>query len=263
LIIQGLHHNVGQMRAVVRAVGRVALGGLAMVGAEAAYAVVRPGPRLEEFDASGTFGDPSSPPLKMAVLGDSSCTGIGVETADEIWSRLVAYRLAERFLVTMTSLAKGGSRASDLISNQLEIACRLAPDLVFVSVGANDVLKGVPIPVFERNLDQVIGELSAVCGLVVQSGVGDLGTIPRLLPPLDRMISLRGIRADRAHQRVADRYGSLKVDMRGLTSHQFRTNPDIFSVDLLHPTAVGHRVWAEAAWVTIEPHLSRLASAIN
>jgi lysophospholipase L1-like esterase len=257
------YQNVEAVRAVVRVVGRVALGGVAMVGAEAAYAARRPGPRLESFDASGTFGHPSSPPLSVAILGDSSCTGTGLGCADEIWSRLIAYRLAERFHVTMTSLAVGGSRASDLISNQLERACQLAPDLAFVSVGANDVLKGVPMSVFERNLDRLVGELTAACRLVVQSGVGDLGVIPRLLPPLDRMISYRGIRADRVHQRVADRYGSLKVDMHGLTSHHFRTNPDIFSVDQLHPTAVGHRVWADAAWTTIEPHLGRLNGGIN
>jgi lysophospholipase L1-like esterase len=51
--------------------------------------------------------------------------------------------------------------------------------------------------------------------------------------------------------------------MHGLTSHHFRTNPDIFSVDQLHPTAVGHRVWADAAWTTIEPHLGRLNGGIN
>jgi lysophospholipase L1-like esterase len=245
----------------VRGIGGIALAGVALVGLEAAYAALRPAPELEEFDPSGRFGDPALPEVRMVVLGDSSCTGVGCDSADQIWSWIVADRLTRTHSVTLNSLAVSGSTAHDLVVGQLEPAIRFSPDLAFVSVGANDVLKGVAMRRFEKHLDVVVGRLSAVAGMVVLSGVGDLGTIPRLLPPLEHLVRRRGAGADRVHRLVAERYQALKVDMVGLTTQEFRTNPDIFSPDLFHPTAVGHRVWAEAVWTTIQPHLDRLPGA--
>lgn len=226
--------------------------GVATIGAEALWAIARPAPDLPQFDASGTEGPSNGRPLHIAALGDSTTTGPGVDRPEDIWIRQLARMLTD-FRVKISSFAVGGSRSMDVRYEQLEPAIQTAADITFVSVGANDALKAVPVRVSEQHTDEIVRRLSETETTVVLSGVGDLGTIPRLLPPLDRIMRMRGRAIDGVQQRVAERHGALKVDMWNLTTHQFRTNPDIFSADLFHPSRIGHQVWAEAAYVTIRP----------
>ena len=66
--------------------------GAAVLGLEAAYAILKPSPLLPEFDPSDEFGDPTDPMLRVAALGDSSVTAPGVTGPEEIWITLVCQR---------------------------------------------------------------------------------------------------------------------------------------------------------------------------
>ena len=223
---------------------------------EAAYAVLRKVPFQEEFDASGSLGPLDGEPLLMVVVGDSSCTGPGVGDVSEIWCRLVASRIAERgYRVTIKSFAVGGATSATALRNQVPEAEALDADLTFIAVGTNDVIHQVSLPTLERNLDEIVRRLSRASQQVVVAGIGDLGTVPRLLPPLRQLASRRGRRADAVQARVAARYGAIKADLWGAAADAFRTDRSIFSADLFHPAAPGHVVWAEAAWEALEPHL--------
>jgi lysophospholipase L1-like esterase len=223
---------------------------------EAAYAVLRKVPFQEEFDASGSIGPIDGKPLLMVVVGDSSCTGPGVRDLSEIWCHLVASRIADRgYRVTIKSFAIGGATSSTALRNQVPEAEALDADLTFVAVGTNDVIHQVSLPSLEKNLDEIVRRLSRASQQVVVAGIGDLGTVPRLLPPLRQLASRRGRRADTVQARVAARYGAIKADLWGAAADAFRTDRSIFSADLFHPAAPGHVVWADAAWEALEPHL--------
>lgn len=228
------------------------IAGATVIGLEAAYAILRPAPRLPEFDPSGVFGDPTLPQLRVVVLGDSSVTAPGVSTPSEAWVSLLCTRLAKHRHVVLRSLAIGGSMAHDLIDSQLEKAIEFHPDLVFVSVGANDVLKGVPLRRFATNLDRLIGTLGSSGAVIVQSGVGRLGTIPRLYPPLSNMVAVRAWRFDRVHKRVAERYGTMVVDQRSDSATLWRRDSSLWAEDLFHVSAAGHARWANLAWAAVE-----------
>ena len=242
---------------VRRRFGMFAAASVAALGVEAAWAVLRPAPRFGELDPSGRLGGRQLPSLRVVALGDSTLTGIGLDHADQIWVRLLAARLANSFSVELHSFAVGGSKASDILASQLEPAVELAPGLALVSVGANDMLRGVPIPRFEQELDEIAGRLSQVAQLVLLSGVGDLGTIPRLLPPLRHYMTRRSRAGDAAHARVAGRRGVVHAQQWGWSRDRFR-QPEAFAADLFHASADGHEVWAEVAWQALEPHLERL-----
>ncbi|MGH8870892.1 MAG: SGNH/GDSL hydrolase family protein [Acidimicrobiia bacterium] len=229
--------------------------GAVILGAEAAYAVLRPARRMTEFDPSGVFGDPAHPPYRVAVLGDSSVTAPGVAGPHEIWVTMVCRRIAETRHVTLRSLAVSGSRAEDLIRDQLEPALVFDPDLVIVSVGANDVIKGVGIRSFERRLDELVATLVETGAVVILSGVGDIGTIPRLKPPLRNLMSRRSERFDRVHHLVATRYGAHVVEHRKDNPTIWYSDRALWSPDLFHVSAAGHRRWAESTWHTLEPLL--------
>lgn len=240
---------------VGKLIRRGLIAGATVVGLEAAYAVLFPAPLLEHFDPSGEFGDPSRPDLKVAVLGDSSVTAPGVAGAHEIWVSLVCARLAETRHVVLESYAVGGSMAHDVISDQLEPAIEFAPDLVFVAVGANDVIKGVPLRRFAVNLDHLIGRLARTGAVVVQSGVGHLGTIPRLHPPLSLMFARRARRFDAAHWKVAAVHGTAVVDQRSDDARVWHSDRSLWAPDLFHVSAAGHARWADTIWATVGPLL--------
>lgn len=244
---------------VTRLLKRGALAGAVVLGLETAYAVLRPGPDLDSFDPSGDFGDPNSPTIRVAVLGDSSVHAPGVAGPHEIWVSRLCHRMAGDYHVLLESFAVGGSMAHTLVREQLDPAISVQPDLVFVSVGANDVIKGVPLRVFEKNLDHVVSKLADSGATVVQSGVGDIGSIPRLYPPLQNLMSRRALRFDRAHWRVADRYGTTVVDQRSDDGDVWYEDKELWAADLFHVSARGHERWADTAWRTVEPLLTRLS----
>jgi len=100
---------------------------------------------------------------RVAVLGDSSVTAPGVSGPEEIWVTRVGARLGETHHVTLRSFAFSGSKAADLIDNQLEPALAFVPDLFLVAVGANDALRGVRLRSFEVRLDDLVS-------IMVESG---------------------------------------------------------------------------------------------
>lgn len=231
--------------------------GAVILGAEALYAVLQPAPRQTEFDPSGVFGDSSHPPLRIAVLGDSSVTAPGVAGPEEIWVSIISQRAAQKRHVTLRSYAVSGSRADDLLRDQLQPAIAWDPDIFLVSVGANDVIHGVGIRVFERRLDELVAALTETGALVILSGVGDIGTIPRLKPPLRNLMTQRSARFDRAHHRVAARFGAHVVPHRKDDPTIWYTDRDLWSADKFHVSAAGHQRWADSTWRTFEPLLEQ------
>lgn len=214
------------------------------------YAVLRPSPEQEQFDPSAVFGHPESPLLKVAALGDSTITAPGVGGPEEIWITRICLELARSHRVELRSFAAGGSMAHHLIAEQLRPALDFGPDLVVVSVGANDALKGVTPGRFEQNLDILVSELTDAGATVVQSGVGDLGTIPRVYPPLRHLLSRRSLRFNAAHERVAERNGSWVVPQRD-GPVDIWDERHMWSDDLFHVSARGHEVWGDLGWKTV------------
>jgi lysophospholipase L1-like esterase len=241
---------------VPRLIKRGMTAGALVLGAEAAYALLRPSPIQPEFDPSGEFGERGLPPLKVAVLGDSSVTAPGVSGPEEIWVSRVCARLAERYRVTLRSFAVGGSQVSDLVETQLEQALAFCPDLVFIAVGANDALKGARLGRFEAQLDELVEVLTEAGAEIVLSGVGDLGTIPRLYPPLRNLMTIRSARFDAAHHHVAARHGAHVVEQRTDNPEVWYLDRGLWSADLFHVSAAGHERWANVAWRTVEPVLA-------
>lgn len=229
---------------------------VALLGVELLYALLRPAPQLEEFDISATFGSSDLPGMRVAVLGDSTITAPGVAGPDEIWVSRVCQKLAETHHVVVKSFAIGGSMAHDLIAEQLDPALSFAPDLVFLSVGANDALKGVTPRKFEENLERLVSRFRDHGAVVIQSGVGDLGTIPRLYPPLRQLLTRRGLRFNEIHESVAAKHGSWVVPQRESPVDMWYKDRDLWSPDLFHVSSRGHEIWADLGWKTVQSALS-------
>jgi len=110
----------------------LAAGALAGLAGEALYTGFRDLPRFGGVDPSGTFGTPDLPPLRIAVLGDSSCTGPGLDDPDDIWVRRIGAHFGRRFHTVIDSVAVGGSQASDVLRDQVPMVLSTSPDMALV-----------------------------------------------------------------------------------------------------------------------------------
>lgn len=248
---------------VSRLITRGAFVGAALLALEAAYAVLRRSPRLEDFDPSGRFGEESHRPFRLAVLGDSTVTGPGVLSADNTWARIVARRVADLgHRVELMSFAKSGSRTRDVIADQMSPALEWDPDLILVSIGANDLIKGGSASRFGLELDHLIGALVKGGAPVVQKGLGDLGTIPRLVPPLRGLITRRSLMFDEIQRRVAAGHGSTVVEHRTDSRRIWLDDRDLWAEDLFHISAKGHERTAHFIWMTMEPLLGDMNASV-
>jgi lysophospholipase L1-like esterase len=202
-------------------------------------------PSLENQDPSGVFGDPEAKPLTIVFLGDSSVTAPGVEPLDEAWPRQIAIHLGERFRVKAVSVAVGGAKARDVLESQVDMALEHEPDIAYLVVGSNDAFRGTPVSRFEAEYDRIVSRLHADVPAVGLSGIGDLGTIPRL-PHLARGISrIRGRAMDRAVVRISANYPrAIKSNTWTVMHDVFGNDPKMFGGDLFHASAAGHRAFA-------------------
>ena len=202
-------------------------------------------PTLENQDPSGIFGDPDAPPLRLVFLGDSSVTAPGVEPLDHSWPRQMAFRLASKYRVEAISFAVGGSKARGVLDEQVDAALAAEPDIAYLAVGSNDALRGTPVGRFESDFDEVVNRLYDVVPAIGLSGIGDLGTIPRI-PELARGVARVRARAmDRAIGRVAARYPcTVKSHVWDIMAIDFVQRPELFAEDLFHASAEGHLAFA-------------------
>jgi lysophospholipase L1-like esterase len=217
-------------------------------------------PTLSNQDPSGAFGDPRAPRLSIAILGDSTVTSPGVEPLDASWPRQIAFGLGDRYRVEVHSVAVGGSKACHVLADQVPAAIAVEPHIYIVSVGGNDALRATPVARFEREYDAILSRLTEHSRLIAVSGVGDLGTIPRL-PAMARAIARNRARAfDRAIRRVVRRFPHvIKTDTWSPGWDEFKTNPEvIFGADQFHASAYGHRVYTAAMQPAITELIKRI-----
>ena len=226
--------------------GITAFGVATLVG-EFIYAHQRNLPEFPDHECNAMFGADDLPAVSVLAVGDSALTGPGLASPDQIFLHRVLNDLASEYHITLTSLAKGGSRTLDVIETQLPLAIAKSWDVVVLSCGVNDVMHGVPIRLVERRLREIVDELERVATRVVLAGVGDVGTAPRAPFPLSLGVTGLARATDRLHAKVMmDRPLVLKAPMWETTTETFRSGADLFAEDLFHPNAAGHEVWASA-----------------
>ena len=237
-------------------------GSLAVAAAVAGTAVIlvvevqlaRSGSRLSErelvLDRSGTG-------KRLVWLGDSTAAGVGASDAAGALPTQVADGLARSGAapvngpgsgsgVSVAVLAVSGARVADVLADQVPKVAGLRPDLVLISVGANDTIHLTGRGAFRQTYEKVVRALLAGVWVVLL-GVPDMGSIPRFAQPLRAVAGWRGRNLDAEVRRVATATGAVYVDIAGPTGPPFRRRPDrYFAADDFHPNDAGYGLWSDA-----------------
>ncbi|MDQ3681330.1 MAG: SGNH/GDSL hydrolase family protein [Actinomycetota bacterium] len=219
--------------------------------------LARTGPRLPNPTSSAldvsVGGSPPGGGLRMVWLGDSTAAGVGASDPDRSLPLQVAAGLGRP--VEVVVLARSGARLGDVLDDQLPRVAALDPDVVVVSIGANDVVhlttKSRFTSRYRRLLDQLRPSVTgpSVTGpSVVVLGIPDMGAPPRFAQPLRAVAGWRGRALDHGiREAVAGRSEVRHVDIAGRTGPGMRRDPDrYFALDRYHPNEAGYGLWAGA-----------------
>ncbi len=234
--------------AALRALGRRAAG--AALGLAAALVVVvaveiqlaRSGDRLP--DRKLVLDRPGSGP-NVVWLGDSTAAGEGASSAAGTVPRQVQEGLGLPG-ASLAVLAVSGARVADVLAGQVPLVAGRHPDLVLISVGANDTIHLTGRTGFRRTYERLVRALPAGVPVVLL-GVPDMGAIARFAQPLRAFAGRRGRRLDAEVRRVATATGAVYADIAGPTGAAFRRDPRrFFAADDFHPSDAGYGLWADA-----------------
>ncbi|HVU92648.1 MAG TPA: SGNH/GDSL hydrolase family protein [Jatrophihabitans sp.] len=238
------------------------LGGLALTGLLGLAGLVRAEVKLAERRIPTAQDDPppsndtvwaaagvsrSRPPIRIAMIGDSTAAGYGVyRDRDTPGARLaIGISEAARRPVHLTNVAVVGAESPDL-GVQVDALADRHLDLAVVMIGANDVTEGTKPSVAVPYLEDAVRRLRAMGAEVVVCTCPDLGTIRPLAQPL-RTFAARLSRKMAREQTVAVvRAGGRTVSLGDLLGPLFMERLDFFSEDLFHPSASGYEAAAAA-----------------
>lgn len=194
-------------------------------------------------DATGWYGrGRPGPALKVALLGDSSAAGYGVEKVEQTPGAVLASGLAERAdrRVYLRSFAVVGAQSSDLAA-QVEAALPVEPDVAVILVGANDVTHRVLPNASVRFLSEAVHRLRSAGVEVLVGTCPDLGTIKPLQPPLKQVARSWSRRLAAAQAIAVVEAGGRTVSLASVLGAEFAAAPALlFGPDQFHPSADGY-----------------------
>ena len=232
------------LRRVLAALAGALLLGTAVLAVEVGLARRGPTSGPPPLELGGPVGEERGPALHVAWLGDSTAAGVGATGVGSALPVVVAEGLDRP--VQLAVLARSGATLADVVADQLPVlaGAEVEPEVVFVSVGANDVTSFTARAEVERGYRRLLAGLPGGVRVVVL-GVPDMGAIPRLAQPLRALAGWRGEQLDAVVRQVAVEAGSTYVDIAGGTGPAFRSDPRrFFAADRYHPSDDGYRRWA-------------------
>ncbi len=198
-------------------------------------------------DATGWYGrGRPGPALKIALLGDSSAAGYGVEDVTETPGAVLANGLAEyaERRVYLRAFCVVGAKSSQL-DDQIDKALTIEPDVAVILVGANDVTHKMLPSESVRHLSEGVRRLVDAGVEVIVGTCPDLGTVKPIGPPLKQVARTWSRRLAAAQTIAVINEGGRTVSLAAVLGKEFAAAPALlFGPDQFHPSAHGYRALA-------------------
>lgn len=178
----------------------------------------------------------------IVFLGDSLTEGLGLE-ADEAFPQLVADKLAADGMdhVRIINAGVSGSTSASALS-RMQWYVRSQPDLLVLSLGANDGLRGLSIEEMKVNLSRTI-EFARANGIdVILTGM----LVPPNMGP-EYTTAFAAVFPDLAVQYDIPLMPFLLQDVAAV--------PELNQADGIHPNVEGAKIVADNVYAFLKPYL--------
>lgn len=192
--------------------------------------------------APAAVAAPAAASRTVLVMGDSLSAGYGL-SADEGWVPLMAQRIARsdpgwsviNASISGETTAGGSARVVDEV-------LRHRPSVVVIALGANDALRGLPLPEMRRNLARMIGASQHVGAKVLLVGM-------RMPPNL-------GAEYTRGFEKTyVDLAALFDIELLPFLLQPIAADRNAFQDDNLHPTAAVQARLRDHVFDALEPML--------
>ena len=188
--------------------------------------------------------------LHLMIFGDSTATGYGCTSAEEVPGVLIARGLAERTgkRIRFSTKAIVGATSKG-VSGQVDamFVAGPPPDAAVLMLGANDITALNGISQSARRLALSVRKLRARGAVVVVGTCPDLGVISAIPQPLRSLAHSRTSQLARAQAAAVRAAGGVPVPLAQLLAPEFRTRRELmFSPDGFHPSPIAYALAADA-----------------
>ena len=180
---------------------------------------------------------------RILVYGDSLSAGFGIAVAQS-WPALLGQRLsANGSGLTVTNASISGETTAGGRARLAAVLTQFKPRIVILALGANDGLRGLPVPAMKDNL-------TAMLKLAKQHGARVLLVGMHLPPNYGPQYTAE---FDAAFRDLARRE---KVALLPFLLEPIALERDAYQADGLHPTAAAQAKILDHVWTALKPLLS-------
>ena len=192
-------------------------------------------------------GEANAPALTYLVLGDSTAAGWGAATLETTYPYEIAQAVSQRgFRVHLVNVAIGGARARDVAASQLAAIQRMKPDLITLSVGANDATHFTAPKDFRRDLNAIITALKqSSARQILVADTPDMFLAPALPLPLSWATARRARAQNEILRELVKDSRVQIVPLYEQGKLDARANPRLYAADHFHPSTLGYKLWAQ------------------
>ena len=180
---------------------------------------------------------------RILVYGDSLSAGFGIGVAQS-WPALLGQRLsANGSGLTVTNASISGETTAGGRARLAAVLTQFKPRIVILALGANDGLRGLPVPAMKDNL-------TAMLKLAKQHGARVLLVGMHLPPNYGPQYTAE---FDAAFRDLARRE---KVALLPFLLEPIALERDAYQADGLHPTAAAQAKILDHVWTALKPLLT-------
>lgn len=199
------------------------------------------------FSRDYFVGATSQKPVTYLALGDSTAAGWGANKLEETYAHKVAQAVSQKgFRVHVVNVAVGGARLRDVVQHQIAILKTARPQIVTVTVGANDTTHGTDDIEYSNELQTLFAALKASgAKTILFANTPDMVQTPALPWPLAMKFGRRAQKQNAIFDRLISATRLQKIDLFGGGKLVYARDKNLYAHDLFHPSGKGYEVWAK------------------
>jgi lysophospholipase L1-like esterase len=197
--------------------------------------------------------------LRLAVLGDSTTAGVGVDRPEDALPHLLAQRIAdaEGRSVQVVSFGWAGARVADLAPKQVPHAMQPlrhgeepflpGADIIAIVIGSNDATHRTRPRRFRAEMRATLEQVRRVAprARMVVAGIPDFRGALREIEPLIFLTNQYARLLRPISRSEATRANASYADLAAEVPDRIVGRTDVLSRDQFHPSVVGYAAWAD------------------